>query len=140
MGNWWNIKARRYVVSEEEYANRCRWEDLTLEEQALVCDGGCGLTLFGKKLIPDILFLDCCCHHDFAFLRGGDERVRELCEYAFRNEMEDIYLRSADKNFFKWWATRFKDVTANIGWLFWRYGPMKTKEEILALARKAKGL
>lgn len=137
-GPWWS-SARRYVVTADEWENRCRWEDLTAEEKILVCDGGCGLSIFGKKIIPDILFRDCCCHHDFAFLRGGDERVRNLSEYEFRNKMEDIYAVSPDPAFFKWWAIKYKTATQDLGWLIWRYGPMRNKAEILALAAELRG-
>lgn len=136
MSSWFNTKARSYVVTDEEYANRCRWEDLSAYEKELVCDGGCGISIFGRKIVPDYVFRDVCCHHDFAFLRGGDARVRALVENAFAEELRFVVLTSNQPQRYKTLAYFYKTATRRFSWLAWPYGPMRTKEEILALAKR----
>ena len=132
-GLWFTSK-RNYVVTPEEWENRCQWEHLTDAEKQLVCQGGCGLDIFGYKIIPNIIFKDCCCHHDFAYLRGGDERVRKICENAFKEELEMKVAASEDPAFFGMWAKAYAATVSKLGWFVWDYGPLRTKEQILALA------
>lgn len=142
MGSWWEKKARSYVVTVEEWDARCKWDDLTPEEQELCCGGGCGLELFGVKYIPDFAFRTCCCRHDFHYLRGGDERVRLLGDRNFKEEVRKLARedettgapRVRNAWWYKRWAELYAGAVVNGGWLVWDYGPMRSREEILRLA------
>ena len=46
-----------YAVGAEEWERRCKWDDLSQEEQESCGYGGCGISLFGCiKIIPDFVF------------------------------------------------------------------------------------
>lgn len=146
MGHWWQKKARAYVVTVEEWENRCRWDDLNDEEKALCCGGGCGLEMFGLKYTPDFKFKNACCRHDFHYLRGGDERVRQLGDRNFQEEIRKLARETEDTGaprvrnvwWYSRWAEAYAGVVNNGGWLVWDYGPMRSKEQILRLARLKK--
>lgn len=123
-----------YIVTLEEWNNRCKWEHLTAKEQKQICDGGCGINIYGIKIIPDFIFGDSCCHHDFAWFRGGDERVRKIVERAFYYDVQRNMIKYDAKYYYNFWATAYTNTTNKLGWLKWNYGPMKSKEEILDLA------
>lgn len=137
MGNWRDKNARAYVVSKEEWDARCHWDDLTQYEKGLCCSGGCGITLFGIiKPMPDFNFKPACCRHDFAYLRGGDERVRNLADRNFQEEVLKLAAEMPGNNLVKRWAITYSNVVKKWGFLAWDYGPMRSKKEILEEAIK----
>lgn len=142
MLSWFNHNARAYVVTADEWEARCQWDDLTQEEQSLCCSGGCGLELWGLKVVPDFQFQTACCRHDFGYLRGGDERVRQLVDRNFKEEVRKLARETIDGKpraegtwIYKRFAELYAGAVAHGGWISWRYGPMNSKERIMELAK-----
>lgn len=131
-------KSTEHIVTPQEWANRCQWEHLTPKEQQQVCLGGCGISVLGFKIIPNFIYGDACCHHDFAWLRGGDERVRKIIERAFQQDIQRAVSSYYFPYHYNFWGQTYSTVTRKVGWLRWNYGPMKTKDQILELAYNKK--
>lgn len=129
-------KKRRYVVTAEEWANRAKYEDLNTTQQRNICDGSCGINILGKKIVPDFVFEADCCRHDFGYLRGGDERVRKAVDNAFYNAMVRDAQNAGNPLYAKM-AVVYYQAVHKFGWMFFRYGPMKNKQEILEAAKKS---
>lgn len=141
MALWSTNPARNYAVTPQEWENRVTWDSLSLCEQMSCCTGSCGIELFGViKYTPDFVFRSACCRHDFGYLRGGDETVRKLVDRNFKEEIRKLAgndevtgePRTSEKWWYKRWAELYADAVVRWGWMRFDYGPMKTKEQLLA--------
>ena len=133
---WYEDGAMEYVVGAEEWERRCKWDDLSQEEQESCGYGGCGISLFGCiKIIPDFVFKKACWRHDFGYLRGGSEHVRNLIDANFAEEVRKLALEYGRLNAYRYWAELYAGAVKKIGYMAWDYGPMKTKDQILVEAR-----
>jgi len=134
---WYETGALDYVVTREEWEKRCKWDDLSSEEQEACGYGGCGLNLFGCiKIIPDFVFKRACWRHDFGYLRGGSEHIRGLIDSNFAEEVRKLALEYGRLNAYRYWAEAYIAAVRRVGYMAWDYGPMKGKAEILEEARK----
>lgn len=120
-----------HIVSKEEWDNRVRWEDLSDEEQEAICDGGCGVNIFGFKIIPDFIFKPHCCRHDFGSVRGGDEYVRILVDSGFaRGVMFSAVHHPSSARKYISIARIYLNTVFAVHPRFFDYGPMKDINQI----------
>lgn len=88
-------------------SNPLRYEDLTAQERKWMCNG-CGP--HGGPDVPDFVFYEACCRHDFDYWLGYTSADRDAADQRFLNSM----LAAASMQSSWWLRTWYK-------FLAWRY-------------------
>lgn len=118
-----------------------RWADLTPKERADF-GNGCGpkwLPKWATNLLFGWFFEASCRRHDFGYARGGTKADKKTVDKGFRMAMLRDAERLAEqhkyaKHITAWFvAELFYFSVKTMGWMQFKYGPYRTKQQILKI-------